>query len=185
MASQIHDSEIGHDNPAIQPLIDKILPDISPVLKRDQNPELQLSDLRIGELAGAAEYYIIHVVRLLLDRDPTMLDHLKPIGDACRGYPSSIRFYQALQNAEYLVICGYGCGDAGINARIAGWMNGADDRRVVVIDKKTETEYPNGVILRNWSNWKEKGQLEYFGDGIKADMWQEIKDGLGINTPKS
>lgn len=79
-----------------------------------------------------------------------------------------IRFYQALLNAKYLVICGYGCGDAGINARIAGWVNGSDDRKVVVIDTKTETEYANGVILRNWSNWKERGQLEYFGDGIKT-----------------
>ncbi len=43
MASQIHDSEYEHDNPAMQPLIDKILPDIQPVLKRDQVPELQLS----------------------------------------------------------------------------------------------------------------------------------------------
>jgi hypothetical protein len=67
MASQINNSEISHDNPAIQPLIDKILPDIQRVLRRDQNPELPRSDLKIGELANAAVYYINEVVRLMLD----------------------------------------------------------------------------------------------------------------------
>ena len=85
-----------------------------------------------------------------------------------------IRFYRALQNARFLVICGYGFGDIGINARIRGWMNGADNRRVIVIDKGKEEEFLRKVRLSNWSSWKKKGRLEYLGDGIEAVTWQEI-----------
>ncbi len=77
VASQIRDSESGdYDNPAVQPLIDKILPDIQPLLVSKQNG--------IEEIAREATNYIHDVVRCLLSKEPCSLDHLSCIRDACQ-----------------------------------------------------------------------------------------------------
>ena len=84
VASQIHDSELGeYDNPAVQPFIDKILPDIRPLLVSKENEIRQ--EWQIHELAGEVIHYIRDVVWHLLSKEPNRLDHLGCIKDACRG----------------------------------------------------------------------------------------------------
>lgn len=82
VASQIHDSEIGDfDNPAVQPFIDKVLPDIIPQLVGKEN-EIG-SKLQLYELARETMNYIIGVVWNLLRGDPTRIDRLNSVKDAC------------------------------------------------------------------------------------------------------
>lgn len=61
VAGQIHDSELKeYDNPVVQPFIDKILPDITPLLVSEENEtedKWQLLDL-----VNEAAHYIICVV---------------------------------------------------------------------------------------------------------------------------
>jgi hypothetical protein len=85
VASQIEDSELGeYDNAAVQPLIDKILPEIQPLLvgNEDQgSPEWQLH-----ELAGESTNYIQDVVWHSVDKEPTRSDHLDCLGGGCMDH---------------------------------------------------------------------------------------------------
>lgn len=82
VASQIHDSESKeYDNPVIQPFINKVLPEIGPLLVSEENEirdEWQLLDL-FNETA----HYIRCVVWQLLSKKPNSLDRLNCIKDAC------------------------------------------------------------------------------------------------------
>jgi hypothetical protein len=82
VADQIYDSETGnYDNPTVKPFIDKIITDIVPYLVDEENeikPKWQLRDL-----AWEAMNYITDVVWHLLSREPTHIDLLNSIKDAC------------------------------------------------------------------------------------------------------
>ena len=82
VASQIHGSETREfDNPAVQPFIDKVLPDIIPQLAGKENDIG--SKLQLYELARETMNYIIGVVWNLLRGNPTHIDSLTSLKDAC------------------------------------------------------------------------------------------------------
>ncbi|MDV2503677.1 MAG: SIR2 family protein [bacterium] len=81
LSSQIYDSETGeYDNPAVQPLIDKILSDIRPILVDKENEISR--EWQLHELAREATHYIRDVVWHLLSQEPSLDDHLGCIRDA-------------------------------------------------------------------------------------------------------
>jgi SIR2-like domain len=83
VAAQVRDSELHeYDNPAVQPFVDKILPEIKPLLGG------KVSEIRkkweLYELANEATNYIRDVVwHSLTKKEPSRLDHLRCIRDAC------------------------------------------------------------------------------------------------------
>lgn len=82
VASQIRDSELGeYDNPAVQPLVDKILPEIRPSLAH-VHTEIR-GDWDLHEVASDAADYVRDIAWRLLAQAPKGLDHLKMISDAC------------------------------------------------------------------------------------------------------
>lgn len=82
VASQIRDSELfEYDNPAVQPLINKILPEIRPILKGHRS-EVRKT-WRLHELATEATHFMRDVVWHSLTKAPKRLDHLCCIKDAC------------------------------------------------------------------------------------------------------
>ena len=83
MATQIYDSISGeHDNPAVQPLIDKILPEMRPLLVGKENESKK--KWKFHELAEETRNYIHDVVWHLLEKEPSCLDRLGCIEDACQ-----------------------------------------------------------------------------------------------------
>ena len=83
VASQIHDSELKeYDNPVVQPFIDKVLPEIGPLLVSEEN-EIRNEWQFLEGLANEAAHYIRDVVWYLLSKEPNSLDHLNCIKDAC------------------------------------------------------------------------------------------------------
>ena len=79
-ASQIYYSELGeYDIPAVQPLVDKILPYTQPLLKRTNIR----SEWILSQLAGETMKYIEYVVFHELNKDPKPLDYLDFIKEAC------------------------------------------------------------------------------------------------------
>src|SRR3990170_7564928 len=80
MTRQIYDSQVGeYDNPAVQPLVDKILPDIKSLLERTNTR----SEWTLSKLAEAAMKYIEYAVCDLLHKEPKPLDYLACIKEAC------------------------------------------------------------------------------------------------------
>lgn len=81
LASQIHDSESGeYDNPAIQPLIDKITPDIEPLLVGEDS---ETSMNSVIDIAREATHYIEDIVWQFLGDNPSQCNHLGWLTDAC------------------------------------------------------------------------------------------------------
>jgi hypothetical protein len=82
VASQIHDSELEeYDNPAVQPFIDKILPAIQPLLIGKEG-EIR-EKWQLHEIAEEATNYIRDIAWHLLNKEPTKLDHLNSLKEAC------------------------------------------------------------------------------------------------------
>jgi hypothetical protein len=68
MAAQIHDSELGeYDNPAVQPLIDKIILDIESLLVGKDN-EIR-KKWKLHEIADEATHFIHDIVWHLLSKE--------------------------------------------------------------------------------------------------------------------
>lgn len=82
LASQIHDSELRkYDNPAIQPFIDKIAPDIESLLVGEDG-ETSMND--IIDIAREAIHYIEDIVWKFLRNNPSQCNHLALLTDACK-----------------------------------------------------------------------------------------------------
>jgi hypothetical protein len=80
-ATQIHDSEVGeHDNPIVQAFVDKIMPDIKPLLVGQDN-EIR-REWKLHEIAEEASHYIRDIVWHLLTEEPAELDYLRCVRDA-------------------------------------------------------------------------------------------------------
>lgn len=83
VASQIQDSELKeYDNPIVQPFINKVLPEIRPLLVSEEN-EIR-NEWQLRELARESAHYIRDVVWHLLSKEPKSLGHLNCINDACQ-----------------------------------------------------------------------------------------------------
>jgi hypothetical protein len=82
LVEQVHDSELrDYDNPAVQPFIDKILPDIRPLLRaRKIIPKLKW---QLHELANESMNYIVDIVWHMLNKEPSQVDHLNSLREAC------------------------------------------------------------------------------------------------------
>jgi len=83
MASQIYYSELGqYDNPAVQPLIDKIFPEIKFLLKKTNTGY----ERTLSQLAEEAMKYIEYVVSFELTKEPQTLDYLDCVKDCIKEY---------------------------------------------------------------------------------------------------
>jgi len=79
VVSQIRDSESGnYDNPAIQCLIDKIMPEIIPLLVGKEQK------MQLLTFATEATHYIHDVVWHMLNKEPSRTDRLDCLIDACK-----------------------------------------------------------------------------------------------------
>lgn len=81
MTRQIYDSQAGeYDNPAIQPLVDNISYDISPLLVRAPTR----TKWTLSGFAKTAMKYIEYVVFHELQKETNRLDYLSYIKEACK-----------------------------------------------------------------------------------------------------
>lgn len=88
VAAQIRDSELGeYDNPVVQAFIDKIIPDIQPLLIGQKN-EIR-GRWQLHEIAEEATNYIHDIVWHLLSKEATSLDYLLCIKDAFQDSETS------------------------------------------------------------------------------------------------
>jgi len=83
VAAQIHDSEVGeYDNPIVQPFIDKIMPDIEPLLVGREN-EIR-KKWKLHEIAVEATHYLHDIVWRSLTAELADINYLRCVGDACQ-----------------------------------------------------------------------------------------------------
>jgi hypothetical protein len=81
VAFQIYESEVGaHDNPVVQPFVDRILPDIKPLLVRRQDDIEE--KWQLYKIAEEATHYIHDIVTDVLRVESADVSYLNCIGDA-------------------------------------------------------------------------------------------------------
>jgi hypothetical protein len=82
VATQICDSETGnHDNPIVQPFIDKLLPKIETLLVG--KPEEVRKEWKLHDLANEATHYIRDIVWHFLSKVPTSFESFQSLKDVC------------------------------------------------------------------------------------------------------
>jgi hypothetical protein len=89
------------------------------------------------------------------------------------------RLMRELDEAERLIVCGYGFGDKGVNKRITEWMCSSSTRKILVIDPKTPPklkESARRAIEQKIDGWKQKGRWVHWVEGLDAPeiTWDRI-----------
>jgi hypothetical protein len=89
------------------------------------------------------------------------------------------RLMCALDEAERLIVCGYGFGDKGINKRITEWMCSSSTRKILVIDPKTPDKLKESArlaIAAKIDGWKRKDRWIHWDKGLDAPeiTWDRI-----------
>jgi len=89
-------------------------------------------------------------------------------------------FHQCLRQTRYLVCCGYGFGDKGINKKLSEWINAAHDRRLVVVHANPDELFccSRGAIANHWRSWQGQGKLTYVKKWIENLSLDDIKRAL-------
>ncbi len=109
VAAQIHDSEVGeYDNPIVQAFVDKILPDITPLLAA-QECEIR-KQWQLHELAQEATNYIRDIVWHLLTNEPGDLHYLRLVREACQQATILSLELFSLNHDTVIEQCLDGCG---------------------------------------------------------------------------
>lgn len=86
-------------------------------------------------------------------------------------------FHRTLRHTQYLVCCGYGFGDKGINTKLSEWINAGPDRRLIVVhpDPCQLSGCSRGAIKHNWDFWRKQGKLLPVEKWVQEVSWDEIK----------
>lgn len=71
------------------------------------------------------------------------------------------RFRSMIQEADQLVVCGYGFGDKGINSEVIDWYYRQRGRRFVVVhpDPPSLISESRGAIRHKWRDWEKRGSV--------------------------
>ena len=87
------------------------------------------------------------------------------------------QFHRTLCQTDYLICCGYGFGDKGINTKISEWINVDTRRRLTVVhpDPCQLLDSSRGAIANHWRSWKEQGKLLLVEKRVEQVSWHDIK----------
>ena len=90
------------------------------------------------------------------------------------------QMYRALRKTEFLILCGYGFGDKGINTRLIEWVDSSQQNVMVVIHAEPESlkMRARGAIFKNWDNWLQSNRLVLVQKWIEETSWKEIYDAI-------
>ena len=102
-------------------------------------------------------------------------------------YDSSIyadehhRFHESLQQADAVVVIGYGFRDKAINSQLIGWLNRAGHCRLTVIhgDEAKLLAAARPAIQRQWKAWVGADRLRVVEKWIRDTGWGDIARTLG------
>ena len=85
--------------------------------------------------------------------------------------------YFNLRGADELIVCGYGFGDKGINARILDWVWANEQNRLVVIDPDSDRlmTAARGAFRKSWETLKKKNKVKFLERGIEEVSWEDVR----------
>ena len=88
--------------------------------------------------------------------------------------------HSSLRQTNFLVCCGYGFGDKGINTKLSEWINGTPERRLVVIHPNPCELFgcSRGAIANHWQSWQDQRRLLCVEKWVEHVTWNEVKRAL-------
>ena len=89
------------------------------------------------------------------------------------------RFRSTLNEANQIVICGYGFGDKGINSEIINWYYKEQGQRLIIIHQNPDNLVANarGAIQNIWSDWIDIGSLSFIEkpfEEVNVDEFEKL-----------
>lgn len=88
-----------------------------------------------------------------------------------------LRFHQSLKAATRVVVIGYGFGDKAINTGLIGWLEDAEDRRLIVAHGNLSAlrRDARGATGNNWSRWEAEGRLVTVEQWVESLTYQDLQ----------
>lgn len=85
-----------------------------------------------------------------------------------------------LDQADQLVVSGYGFSDKGINSRILDWVWKTPTRRLIVVDPEPErlTKRGRTAFRRSWDPLQKSGKLCFYASTFSDVAWADVKSDL-------
>jgi hypothetical protein len=89
-------------------------------------------------------------------------------------------FHRCLQQTHFLVCCGYGFRDKGINRKLSEWINADRQKRLIFVHAEPSKTLDGGrpAIANNWQSWHKQKKLLFVEKWIQDVSWDEIKQAL-------
>jgi hypothetical protein len=86
-------------------------------------------------------------------------------------------FHQTLRQVRYVICCGYGFGDKGINTKLVEWINSDPSKRLVIVHGNPAPlmDCSRGAISNHWQQWRQAGKLRFVDKWVEQVEWDEIK----------
>lgn len=89
-------------------------------------------------------------------------------------------FHQTLRQVRFLISCGYGFGDKGINTKLVEWIRMDSSRRLLIVhgNHGQLMDCSRGAIANHWQQWEAEGKLRFLEKWIEQVTWDEMKTAL-------
>jgi hypothetical protein len=89
-------------------------------------------------------------------------------------------FHRCLHQTHFLVCCGYGFGDKGINRKLSEWINADRQKRLILVHAKPGEALDGGrpAIANNWRSWHKQKKLLFVKKWIQDVSWDQVKQAL-------
>ena len=86
-------------------------------------------------------------------------------------------FYNSLRYSKYLIICGYGFGDKGINTQILEWVYSSLENRIAIIHGNVDQfmKRARPALSMNWKDLVGRKKLIVIPKWIEEVSWGLIK----------
>jgi hypothetical protein len=90
------------------------------------------------------------------------------------------QFYNSLRQSKFLVICGYGFGDKGINTQVLEWVYSSLENRIVIIHGNVDQfmKRARPALSTNWKDLVGRKKLIVIPKWIENVSWSFIKKEL-------
>lgn len=89
-------------------------------------------------------------------------------------------FHETLRQVRFLICCGYGFGDKGINTKLVEWINSDPTKKMLIVhgNRAPLMDCSRGAIANHWQQWVAEGKLRFIEKWVEQTTWDEAKTTL-------
>lgn len=93
--------------------------------------------------------------------------------------------HQALKASDFLVVCGYGWGDKGVNSKILNWRFSGSNTLVIIRPDEPFPETSRQAVLQGMANWRENKRIVHISARAEDMTWERLRAELAQRTEQT